>query len=104
VRARRVSADALHHDHDAIRRSTGIARADTDLTGAPERADVQRERGVDIRILEDPVMDHRHRSARSLFGRLEHQLDGAVELIAAAIEQFGDTHEYCRVRVVSAGM
>src|SRR2546428_6320126 len=66
--------------------------------------DVQSEGGVDRRICEHACLDHARSTARTLLGRLEHQLDRAREACPAVEQESGSAEKHRRVRVVPAGV
>jgi len=65
---------------------------------------VQSEGGVDRRICEHACLDHARSTARTLLGRLEHQLDRAREACPAVEQESGSAEKHRRVRVVPAGV
>src|SRR2546427_12898330 len=66
--------------------------------------DVQSEGGVDRRICEHARLDHARSTARTLLGRLEHQLDRAREACPAGEQEAGSPEKHRPVRVGPAGV
>ena len=62
---------------------------------------MERERGVDIRVVEEPLIDHVARAGEALLARLERESDGAGE-IASCGEDSGRADEHGDVCVVAA--
>ncbi len=75
---------------------------------AGERVDlpvhVQRQNGVDLRVFQYAVLDHRQRPARPLFRRLEQKLHLPVQLRLMPFQQFGDAQQDRRVGVMAASV
>ena len=70
---------------------------------------MQREGDVDIRVGQNALLDHHLCAAlfagwRSLFGRLEDELDGAGQRSSTRRKNLGDTHQNGDVGVVPAGV
>ena len=59
--------------------------------------------GVHREALEQPILDHRNRAAHDLFGRLEDQVDGAIEGPRAR-QVLGRAQQHRAVTVVATGV
>ena len=75
-----------------------------DLAGRHANSDVQRDGAINLRVFQNLVIDHGNGAARAFLGRLEHELDRAVELVAQSAEDLGRTHQDGRVKIVPAGV
>ena len=63
------------------------------------------ERRVGLRIgIEQSILDHQPRARVPLFAGLEHELHGARQLVAMAMQEMHCLHQHGRVRVVAASM
>jgi hypothetical protein len=80
----RVAAAPAHADLQLIGGGHHRAAAHHRRAGREGRGDMQAQRDIHIRPLEDAVLDHRPRAAQALLSRLKHQLDRAGERIAMA--------------------
>ena len=68
-------------------------------------ADVQRERGVGLGIgLEQPVRDHQTGATIALLAGLEHEFDGARQLVTMPVQQVHRLDQHRRMCIVAAGM
>jgi hypothetical protein len=114
----------LRADHDRIdaRLRPGAMRADAGDVDVEERPAghhrprahreapdrelrpvVHAEDRVARESLEQPVVDHRLRAAEPLLGRLEHEVDGAVE-VARGGQHLGSAQQHRGVTIVAARM
>ena len=59
--------------------------------------------GLHVEFAEQPVLDHRQTAAAAFFGRLEDEIDGAVE-IACLGQILCRAKKHCGVAVMTAGM
>ena len=103
VRQRRVAALAADGDPELV--AGGHHRAGADGEGAHLRAGpvVHAEHGFHGELLEQAVLDHLARAAAAFFGRLEDQVDGAVEVaVLGEVQRRG--HQHGGVAVVPAGV
>ena len=79
-------------------------RAD-DRAGAEIGNYMECEGGIGFRIgVEQPVLDHPERAVMAFLARLEHELDGAGELVAPAVKDMRGLHQHGGVRIMAAGM
>ena len=103
VRLRGMAATA-GDDH---REFIGIGHADTimdaGLPGLHRRPVMHAPDGFHLEITKQPVLDHREAAATALFGRLENEIDGAVE-IARLGEILRRAKKHRGVPVMTAGM
>jgi hypothetical protein len=99
-----MTTDTAHHDAERVGRCGRWPRRHGDLTSAVRAVDVESKGGIDWRIFEDPIGDHRRRTARSFLRGLEHQFDRPSEAIAQAMQELGDTEQNGGVRIVTAGV
>ena len=83
---------------DAIERATARPHRSRREIGR----DVQRERGVDGRLLEHAFVDHVLRAGEPFLAGLEHEADRARELVALGCEDARRADEHGDVRVVAA--
>ena len=66
---------------------------------------MQREGGLGLgRGVDQAVLDHQPGAGIALLAGLEHELDGAGELVAMPMQQVHRLHQHRGVRVMAAGM
>jgi len=80
------------------------SRCDADRPGRKPAVDVQHRDGFDLRIVHRAGLDHRQRTARPFFGRLEEQHDAPVQRVARPLQLARSSEQHRRMRVVSAGV
>src|SRR5699024_1043258 len=103
VRGRSVPAPAGDADLEVVLRGHDRSAAHVDLTGGQARNVVQSVDLIDGEPVEQSIGDHRLGAGSRFFGRLEDQVDGAVEGDVGSQRRGGP--EYHRhVPVVPAGM
>jgi hypothetical protein len=93
-------------DRDLERVGAGLERAalDNERTNWTIVGEVEAKTGVNMRVLHDACLDHRLRAARTLLSRLEDEFHGAVELVAALLEDLSGSKKHSSVTIVAAGM
>src|SRR5258708_4526898 len=77
--------------------------ADGELADRKPRPVVHAKDRIAGKALEQPVLDHRIAAAEALFGRLEDEIDGAVE-VAGPGEMARGSQQHGRMPVMAAGM
>ena len=80
MRRRGVAAAAQDRDLELIHRRHHRSRHDAHGADRKVVPEVNAKRGVDPRRFEYTVADHRLRTIRRFFGRLEREFDAAAEL------------------------
>ena len=94
---------ATHGDLELVARCHGRAGAHGELPDLHAGPVVHAEYCVHRELLEQAVLDHLARAAAALFGRLEDQVHGTVE-VAVFRHVLGGRQQHRRVAVVAAGV
>ena len=103
MRHRRMGALAAQGDLELVARGKHRAAAQRELTCGHAGPVVGAEDGLHRELLEQPVLDHLAGTAAAFFGRLEDQVDGAVE-IAVLGQMLGRRQQHGGVAVMAAGV
>ncbi len=103
VRRRAVAALALHGDGHRVGRGHERAGLEAELAHREARHVVQRKDGVAGEALEQPLLHHSPAAAQALLGRLEDEIERAVEA-ALLREVRGGGQQDGGVAVVAAGV
>ena len=99
-----MAALALDLDDERVHRGARNIGRKEEAAALKIGHDVKRKRGVDMRVLEQTVVDHKLGATAHLLARLEHKLDGALELRLMLLQDLGSTQKHRRVRVMAAGV
>ncbi len=103
MRMRGVAALAGDADIPAVGRGQQRAGLADDHAERDAGLVVDREHRVAGKLLEQPVLDHRLGAAAALFGRLEDEVHGALE-VALLRQHLGRAQQHRGVAVMAAGM
>ena len=98
-----VRAHALDDDLEDVIGGHHRAGADGEAADRDARDVVHAVDAVDRELVEQPLLDHDPAAALVLLGRLEDEIDGAVEIPGLG-EILGGAQQHHRVAVVAAGM
>ena len=103
MRHRAVRAHALHHDLEDVVGGHHRARTHREAADRDARDVVHAVDALDRELVEQPLLDHDPAAALVLLGRLEDEVDGAVEVLGLG-QILGRAQQHHRVAVMAAGM
>ena len=98
-----VRADALHHDLEDVVGGHHRARAHGEVADRDARPVVHAVDALDRELLEQPLLDHHPAAALVLLGRLEDEIDRAVEVPGLG-QVLGGAQQHHGVAVMAAGV
>ena len=75
-----------------------------DAHGSPAGGDMISQRSIGSGILKNAVVDHVHCTLKRLFRRLEHELDGALQICLIFLQHFGSGQKHGGMKIVAAGV